>query len=49
MEVARANNGRYQPGHSDNLSGLPGRPLESRTAFSQGFIRDLPAGRHPYR
>jgi hypothetical protein len=41
MEVARANNGRYQPGQSGNPSGLPGRPLGSRAAFSQGFTRDL--------
>ena len=41
MEVARANNGRWQSGQSGNPSGLPGRPLGSRTAFSQGFTRDL--------
>src|ERR1700722_14650592 len=41
MEVARANNGRWQSGQSGNSSGLPGRPLGSRTAFSQGFTRDL--------
>ena len=41
MEVARANNGRWPPGQSGNPSGLPGRPLGSRTAFSQGFTRDL--------
>ena len=41
MEVARANNGRWQSGQSGNPSGLPGRPLGSRAAFSQGFTRDL--------
>jgi hypothetical protein len=41
MEVARANNGQWQPGRSGNPSGLPGRPLGSRAAFSQGFTRDL--------
>jgi hypothetical protein len=43
MEVARANNGRWQSGQSGNPSGLPGRPLGSRAAFSQGFTRDLAA------
>src|ERR1700721_963767 len=41
MEVARANNGRWPSGQSGNPSGLPGRPLGSRAAFSQGFTRDL--------
>ncbi len=42
MEVARANNGgRWQSGQSGNPSGLPGRPLGSRAAFSRGFTRDL--------
>ena len=41
MEVARANNGRWQSGQSGNPSGLPGRPLRSRAAFSHGFTRDL--------
>jgi len=43
MEVARANNGRWQSGQSGNPGGLPGRPLGSRAAFSQGFTRDLAA------
>ena len=41
MGVARANNGQWQPGQSGNPAGLPGRPLGSRTAFFQGFTRDL--------
>jgi len=31
----------FKPGQSGNPSGLPGRPLGSRTAFSQGFLDDL--------
>jgi hypothetical protein len=31
----------WQPGQSGNPSGLPGRPLGSRQAFSAGFIHDL--------
>ena len=34
-------NGRFAPGVSGNPSGLPGWPLGSRQAFSQGFLRDL--------
>ena len=41
MEVARANNGQWKPGQSGNPAGLPGRPLGSRAAFSQGFTHDL--------
>jgi hypothetical protein len=41
MELVRTNNGRFAPGSSGNPSGLPGRPVGSRTAFSQGFFRDL--------
>src|SRR5580692_6014512 len=31
----------FKPGQSGNPSGLPGRPLGSRTAFSRGFLDDL--------
>jgi hypothetical protein len=31
----------FTPGQSGNPSGLPGRPLGSRTAFSRGFLDDL--------
>jgi hypothetical protein len=31
----------FKPGQSGNPSGLPGRPLGSRTVFSQGFLDDL--------
>src|ERR1700733_12918117 len=31
----------FKPGQSGNPSGLPGRPLGSRTVFSQGFLHDL--------
>jgi hypothetical protein len=31
-------NGRFAPGVSGNPPGLPGRPLGSRQAFSQGFL-----------
>jgi hypothetical protein len=31
----------FKPGQSGNPSGLPGRPLGSRTAFSQGFLDDM--------
>jgi Family of unknown function (DUF5681) len=41
MEVVRTGEGRWKPGQSGNPSGLPGRPLGSRQAFSQGFLRDL--------
>jgi hypothetical protein len=41
MEVGRANNGGWPSGQSGNPSGLPGRPLGSRAALSQGFSRDL--------
>ena len=36
MEVARTGDGRWKPGQSGNPSELPGRPLGSRQAFSQG-------------
>jgi hypothetical protein len=32
---------RWKKGQSGNPSGLPGRPLGSRQAFSQGFTKDL--------
>jgi hypothetical protein len=32
---------RWKPGHSGNPSGLPGRPVGSRSAFSVNFLRDL--------
>jgi hypothetical protein len=41
MELARTNGGRFAPGISGNPSGLPGRPIGSRTKFSQGFLDDL--------
>ena len=31
----------FPKGVSGNPSGLPGRPMGSRTAFSQGFLKDL--------
>ena len=31
----------FKPGQSGNPSGLPGRPLGSRTAFPAGFLDDL--------
>src|ERR1700722_15508689 len=31
----------FKPGQSGNPSGLPGRPLGSRTTFSQGFLYDF--------
>jgi hypothetical protein len=31
----------FPKGVSGNPSGLPGRPVGSRTAFSQGFLKDL--------
>jgi hypothetical protein len=41
MELARTNGGRFAPGISGNPSGLPDRPVGSRTRFSQGFLDDL--------
>ena len=32
---------RWKKGQSGNPSGLPGKPVGARTAFSQGFLRDL--------
>src|SRR6478752_10329923 len=32
---------RWKKGQSGNPSGLPGKPVGARTAFSQGFLKDL--------
>src|ERR1700722_14906188 len=32
---------RWKQGQSGNPSGLPGKPVGARTAFSQGFLKDL--------
>ena len=42
MEVVRTGDGCWKPGQSGNPSGLPGRPLGSRQAFSRGFLRTSP-------
>jgi hypothetical protein len=31
----------WKPGETGNVNGLGGRPLGSRTAFSEGYIRDF--------
>ena len=41
MEITSYPN-RWKPGQSGNPSGLPGKPVGSRTVFSAGFTRDLP-------
>jgi hypothetical protein len=40
-ETQRRNLRPWKPGESGNPSGLPGRPVGSRQAFSAGFLRDL--------
>jgi hypothetical protein len=40
-ELGHIVGGQYKPCQSGNPSGLPGRPLGSRTAFSQGFLDDV--------
>ena len=32
---------RWKKGQSGNPSGLPGKPVGARTAFSRGFLKDL--------